>query len=188
MASTNHRAYFKGDHKMSNGHQAAKIARSNKTDEYTTPGDILQFAREILEVKNFDLDPATMPDNNTKANKFFTKADDGLTKEWVGKIWINPPFSKNKEFIQKAIDSYHVGRADKIIYLTRSEYRTTWARMLLDNAEYQVIYNGYTRYGGMKNAALFSTVLYTFGVDAEKIREVAAKSKYKKFVLTSLMI
>lgn len=41
----------------------------------------------------FDLDPAAAPDHAAvPARRFWTKADDGLDKTWVGHVWLNPPY------------------------------------------------------------------------------------------------
>ena len=31
----------------------------------------------------------------TLANKTYNKADDGLTKEWEGRVWLNPPYGRS---------------------------------------------------------------------------------------------
>jgi hypothetical protein len=50
----------------------------------------------------FDLDPCAhvdMPFHHAK--KEYTILDDGLTKEWSGRVWLNPPYSKAKQFMEK---------------------------------------------------------------------------------------
>ena len=45
----------------------------------------------------FDLDPCTSNiaySFNQSAKKYYTKEDDGLSKEWFGRIWLNPPYSQ----------------------------------------------------------------------------------------------
>ena len=29
----------------------------------------------------------------------YSMIDDGLSKEWVGRVWMNPPYSKPKEWV-----------------------------------------------------------------------------------------
>lgn len=60
-----------------------------KTDTWITP----KYITEALGT--FDLDPCAhtkMP--WTHANKNFTIKDDGLSKEWTGRVWLNPPFNQ----------------------------------------------------------------------------------------------
>lgn len=43
----------------------------------------------------FDLDPYSPVDggDHVPARSKFTREDDGLSREWVGTVWVNPPFS-----------------------------------------------------------------------------------------------
>lgn len=57
------------------------------TDEWLTPPEIFGA------LGKFDLDPCT-PDVmpwETAAQRF-TPKDNGLTKEWKGRVWLNPPY------------------------------------------------------------------------------------------------
>ena len=60
-----------------------------KSDTWLTPRYIIESLGE------FDLDPCT-PEQMPwpTANKRYTKKDDGLKKEWHGRVWLNPPYSK----------------------------------------------------------------------------------------------
>src|SRR5687768_8037948 len=43
-------------------------------------------------VEGYDTDPATAPENPLGCKTFYTAEDDGLTKDWPGNVFINPPF------------------------------------------------------------------------------------------------
>ena len=50
----------------------------------------------------FDLDPCAhtdMPFHH--ASKEYTITDNGLIQDWVGRVWLNPPYSKAKQFMEK---------------------------------------------------------------------------------------
>lgn len=75
----------------------------NTTVEWYTPKEIIQALGE------FDLDPCTSEAAyklNHSAKHYFTKEDDGLSKEWFGRIWLNPPYSQPliSKFIRKMSD------------------------------------------------------------------------------------
>lgn len=59
-------------------------------DEWYTPPEI------IHTLGKFDLDPASSIEAyniNRSANKIYTKDDDGLNREWKGRVFLNPPYS-----------------------------------------------------------------------------------------------
>lgn len=59
------------------------------TDEWLTPPEILSA------LGSFDLDPASMVCSPWKtANTHYTIRDNGLEKEWFGRVWLNPPFNR----------------------------------------------------------------------------------------------
>lgn len=51
----------------------------------------------------FDLDVASSNSDQiiVPATKRFTIEDDALTKEWNGRVWMNPPFSKPSPWVEK---------------------------------------------------------------------------------------
>ena len=76
-------------------HQRKGIVSS---DEYYTPPHI------IAVLGHFDLDPATPPEPRWRtADVMYTKADDGLSKPWFGRVFLNPPYSQPliSQFMQK---------------------------------------------------------------------------------------
>jgi ParB family chromosome partitioning protein len=59
-----------------------------------TPGRVIDLARATLG--RIDLDPASDLQANAvvQAEHIFTKLDDGLTKPWFGRVFLNPPGGK----------------------------------------------------------------------------------------------
>ena len=67
-------------------------------DEYYTPKEIIEA------LGRFDLDPATPVNPRWRtADVMYTKEDDGLSKEWFGRVFLNPPYSRPliEQFMQK---------------------------------------------------------------------------------------
>lgn len=58
-------------------------------DEWLTPPNLIELLGE------FDLDPCA-PINRIwdTAKKHYSKIDDGLRKDWKGRVWCNPPYGK----------------------------------------------------------------------------------------------
>lgn len=68
------------------------------TDEWYTPIEIIKALGE------FDLDPcAPMKPLWQTAKVMYNKEDDGLSKNWGGRVWLNPPYSRPLivQFIKK---------------------------------------------------------------------------------------
>lgn len=72
----------------------AKIAipqHSSESWEHPTPQDVVQAARSVMG--EIDLDPASSTTFNEriKAKDIFTEFDDGLARNWHGRVFLNPP-------------------------------------------------------------------------------------------------
>jgi phage N-6-adenine-methyltransferase len=66
-----------------------KTLFSSKKDDWETPMKI--FLQLEKEFGPFDLDPCASHQNN-KCSNYFTRDDDGLSKSWGGKVFMNPPY------------------------------------------------------------------------------------------------
>ena len=55
---------------------------------------------------NFTLDPCATPET-AKCKKFYTKEDDGLSKDWIGeRVFCNPPYGTEiKNWVKKCSES-----------------------------------------------------------------------------------
>jgi phage N-6-adenine-methyltransferase len=100
--------------------------------ERYTPPQYIDAAREVLG--EFDLDPATcaMAQETVRANEFFTAETDGLSQEWHGKVWMNPPYHRDlaPAFIAKLIEEKEAGRVSEAIVLTNNSTDTAWFQQL----------------------------------------------------------
>lgn len=101
-------------------HQSAKM----KSDTWLTPPNIL------AALGLFDLDPCCpigMPWQT--AREYFTPAEDGLAQPWHGRVWLNPPYSREAvKWLQKMADH---NRGTALIF-ARTEtfwfFDTIWKR------------------------------------------------------------
>lgn len=64
--------------------------------EFYTPPFIIESARKVMG--GIDLDPASneIANKTVRAEKIFTKEDNGLAQEWAGRVWMNHPFGKGE--------------------------------------------------------------------------------------------
>lgn len=81
--------------------------------EHYTPRRFTDSAMEVMQ--GIDLDPASNNIANSwiKASKIYTIENQGLDKEWEGKVWMNPPYDSKslKPLVDKLISSVKVTSA-----------------------------------------------------------------------------
>lgn len=103
-------------------------AQGTGENEWYTPQTHLDAAYEVLG--NIDLDPASseIANKTVQADRIFTIDDDGLTKEWAGRVWMNPPYAQPfiAQFVEKLASEYEAGRVTEAISLTHNYTDTVW--------------------------------------------------------------
>jgi hypothetical protein len=90
---------------------------SSTTFECHTPAAYIEAAVEVLG--GIDLDPASSADANQTvgAAEFFDEDIDGLTRDWHGRVWLNPPYGRSltSRFVTKLVDEFDAGRVSAAI-------------------------------------------------------------------------
>lgn len=109
--------------------------KSSQKHDWQTPERFVEASREVLET--IDLDPASSTEANitVQAEKIYTKEDDGLERDWLGRVFMNPPYGKEgPKFVAKLVKDYEAGNVSEAILLV-SAYSTDtkWFQPLLEN-------------------------------------------------------
>jgi ParB family chromosome partitioning protein len=108
------------------------VSHNTGEHEWYTPSEYIQAAREAMG--GIDCDPATSNTANkiVGATTFFTVEDDGLGKEWIGRVWMNPPYSQPavRQFCDKLRDEYSAGRATQACVLINNATETVFFQEL----------------------------------------------------------
>jgi hypothetical protein len=106
----------------------AHVRHNTGEHEWYTPPAYLDAARKVLGA--FDLDPAssTLAQTLVRAKKYHTRDDDGLSKPWRGRIWLNPPYASGlvDSFIDKLVSHYEAGDVTAAIVLVNNATETEW--------------------------------------------------------------
>jgi len=124
-------------------HQLAKeILDNNRTDralyssnsnEWYTPNGII--LRVIKTMGGVDTDPCSNSHDNptVPATTHYTFEDDGLSQEWHGRVYMNPPYGREiADWVEYLFEEYKSGRTTEAIALVPSRTDTAWFRVLRD--------------------------------------------------------
>ena len=77
------------------------------------------------EQYHFETDVCAVPEN-AKCEHYFTPEQDGLSQEWTGVCWMNPPYGRGISlWVRKACESAK-GNGAKIVCLLPARTDTAW--------------------------------------------------------------
>lgn len=103
-------------------------AEGTGENEWYTPAEYIEMARDVLG--DIDLDPASsdVAQQWIRAEQYFSKADDGLAKQWHGRVWLNPPYAQPfiAQFASKMVGERLSGRVSAAVMLTHNYTDTGW--------------------------------------------------------------
>ena len=114
----------------------AHVANNSGNNEWYTPDEFIEAARHVMG--RIDLDPASnaIANEHVKATTYYSIDDDGLTKEWSGKVWMNPPYEGKLivQFIEKLNAEFVAGRVTEAVVLVNNATETKWFQALARHA------------------------------------------------------
>lgn len=155
------------------------------SNEWYTPPEYIHSVREVLG--HIDLDPASCERANqtVKADRIFTKEDNGLMHPWYGHIYLNPPYGKTQQggasyleaFTRKLVEEYVLHHVTEAILLIPANTATSWFDLLwqfpicFPKSRIRFIQEN----GEPSNGVSFGTCFVYFGHDEEKFIEIFSK-------------
>ena len=129
---------------------------SSKTDQWATPQDLFD---RYDAVWSFELDVCALP-SNAKCERYFTPEDDGLSQDWNGVCWMNPPYGREiGKWMKKAYEESQKGC--KVVCLVPSRTDTAWWHDYAMKGEVMFL-RGRLKFGGAKNSAPFPSAVVIF--------------------------
>lgn len=106
---------------------------SDDSYEWFTPPEYIAAAREVMG--EIDLDPASSDaaQKAIKAKTYYTAQQDGLSKRWFGRVWLNPPYNMPliDLFIDRVVTEYEGNVVSAAIVLTNNSTDTGWFHKLI---------------------------------------------------------
>jgi hypothetical protein len=146
-----------------------------KTHEWYTPPHIIESVQAVLGT--IDLDPCSNAKGyaaNVPASKHFTLEDDGLTQEWHGRVFVNPPFGKHlPDWVEKLEREILFGRCQESIILTPARTDTRWFSSFWNRHICWI--SGRLKFSGASEAAPFATVLVYHGKNPQVFAEIFSR-------------
>ena len=129
---------------------------SSKTDLLYTPQD---FFKKYDDVYKFETDVCAT-DDNAKCAKYYTEEMDGLSQQWRGVCWMNPPYGRTiGKWMKKAYESSLSGTT--VVCLVPARTDTNWWHDYAMKGDIEFI-RGRLKFGGSKNSAPFPSAVVVF--------------------------
>lgn len=117
------------------GYRKERIHVSDDSYEWYTPSEYVDAARLVMG--GIDLDPASCKEANKvlQIDEFYTEADDGLTSEWFGRVWLNPPYNMPdiEQFTARAHELYQNKTIAEAVVLVNNATDSAWFHTLIEN-------------------------------------------------------
>lgn len=143
-----------------------KVMVSRKSDEYETP---LWLFNVLDGIFHFTLDPAAS-DLSHMCKNYYTMSDDGLSKDWTNETWyINPPYSKAKDWVSRAATEVLSGTSEGVMLLAARTETKYWHESVWPAAHYVLFLNGRLKFinrvvegGDSPDAALFPSAVVIY--------------------------
>lgn len=127
---------------------------SDDSYEWYTPTEYIEAARRVMG--GIDLDPASCASANEVvcASAFYSLEDDGLTREWRGRVYLNPPYSYPavEQFCQRLVEEYNAGKVKQAIVLVNNSTDSAWFHDLARACGAFCLTRGRVRYWGPNSA------------------------------------
>jgi len=136
-----------------------KAMVSSKTAEYITPQALFDLLHKEFR---FTLDPCATK-QNAKCKKFFTKKDDGLSRDW-GKevVFMNPPYVRQtRKWVEKAYKESTQG-ATCVCLLPVGTGRSYWHDIIFPHAAQIRWIRGFLKFSDHTMTAPFASAIVIF--------------------------
>ena len=127
------------------------------------------FFNRLNEVFHFTLDPCA-DDINKKCSLYYTKEEDGLTKNWGGQVvFCNPPYSRKtktevgqEDFIHKCVAELKENNVTSVMLIPARTETKAHHTYIFPNAKYICFVKGRLKFSENKSAAPFPNEVVVF--------------------------
>lgn len=104
----------------------SRVILESKRQDWRTPRDLHEAIKRRWRIAEYDLDAAASAEN-ALASKFYSEADDGLSKPWNGLVWCNPPYGRAVgKWVKKALEESKRDECLLVHMLINARPDTSW--------------------------------------------------------------
>ena len=155
----------------------SKVGHKKKSsDRWYTPPYIVELVVQVLG--EIDLDPCADDGKHISCKRHYTACDDGLIREWEGRVFMNPPYSQPSVWMEKLQAEIKSKRVTEAIALVPAATDTKWLSPVL-KSQPVCFWTGRIKFLSEdyqpRNSARQSHVLVYWGLRKERFREVFEK-------------
>ena len=133
------------------------VMMSSATDMWETPQWLFD---KLNEKYHFETDVCATAEN-AKCATYYTPDQDGLTQEWRGVCWMNPPYGRDiGKWMRKAYDSAQAGAT--VVCLVPARTDTAWWHDYAMHGKIEFL-RGRLKFGQAVHGAPFPSAIVVFG-------------------------
>lgn len=139
---------------------------TSDSPEWYTPSLIIDRVLNVMGA--IDLDPCSNSKGspNVPAAAHFTQEDDGLSQEWRGRVYMNPPYgSEIGDWAERLVAEYQAGRVTEAIALIPARTDTQWFRLFREFPRCFIW--GRLKFSAVQGSAPFPSVAVYLGTNAD---------------------
>ncbi|WP_419797715.1 MAG: DNA N-6-adenine-methyltransferase [Terasakiella sp.] len=111
--------------------------KASADDEWYSPHWLLDKVYDLIGIP--DLDPCSNSADpelaNVKAKQYYIKEDNGLEQRWAGNVYLNPPFSRLKDWVPKTYNESLLDRGVKIMLIPLRPHTQYWHQYIDQKAD-----------------------------------------------------
>lgn len=146
-----------------------KALFQSKKNDWTTPISIIKCIQKLF--KYIDLDPCADINLSVPAKKHYTENEDGLSKSWYGRVYMNPPYGRSiKKWIEKIKTEYESNNIIEGLALVPSRTDTKWFRLLKNYPRCFV--DGRLKFGDGVSPAPFPCCMFYLGKNIDQFTNI----------------